>query len=210
MFTGIVEEVGTVADVTPTGLRIEASTALEGTRLGDSIAINGACFTVTSIDKSGSMDGAAFTVDVVPETWRCTGLGELHAGDPVNLERSLPAGGRMGGHFVQGHVDGTGRIARIEADGDAIMVRIEASPELLRYVVQKGFVAIDGISLTVVSCGPESFSVTLIPFTRLHTNFISRKVGDTVNLEVDILAKYVERLLDPDRRPAPEAATGSA
>ena len=192
MFTGIVEEVGTVKEVAPSGLRIVASAALEGAHVGDSTAVNGACLTVTSLEEH------LFSVDVVPETWRRTNLGELRPGDPVNLERSLSFGGRMGGHFVQGHVDGTGRIVEISPDGDAVMVRFEADPGTIRYIVDKGFVAVDGISLTVVGCDERSFSVTLIPFTRANTNFKARKVGDTVNLEVDILAKYVERFLKRD------------
>ncbi len=192
MFTGIVEEVGVVKDVSLTGLRIAAATTLEGAKVGDSTAINGACLTVTS------MGEGQFSVDVVPETWRRTNLGKLHPGDPVNLERSLSFGGRMGGHFVQGHVDGTGRIVEISPDGDAVMVRFEADPGVLRYIVEKGFVSIDGISLTVVGCQSDSFSVTLIPFTRANTTFKERVVGDVVNLEVDILAKYIERFLNRD------------
>ena len=192
MFTGIVEEVGAVKAVSPSGLHVAARTVLVGARLGDSISINGACLTLTSIEVG------AFTVDVVPETWRRTGLGQLRPGDPVNLESALSPTSRMGGHFVQGHVDGTGRVAEIRPDGDAIMVVFEAAPELLRYVVAKGFIAIDGVSLTVVGCNHRTFSVTLIPFTRANTNFKARKVGDMVNLEVDILAKYVERFLNLD------------
>lgn len=196
MFTGIVEEVGTVKARSPSGLRLAAREVLQGTKVGDSIAVNGACLTVTA------MDEASFSVDVVPETWRRTGLGDLRPGDPVNLERSLAAGGRMGGHFVQGHVDGTGRISAITPDGDAIMVRFSAPAEVARYIVQKGFIAVDGVSLTVVASYPDGFSVTLIPVTRANTNFRARKVGDAVNLEVDILAKYVERFLSPDGRQA--------
>ena len=190
MFTGIVEEVGTVKSVSPSGLRIAASATLEGTRVGDSTAINGACLTVTS------MRDGEFSVDVVPETWRRTNLGELRPGDPVNLERPLSFSGRIGGHFVQGHVDGTGHIVEISPDGDAIIVRFEADPAVLRYIVEKGFVAVDGISLTVVGRQERSFTVTLIPFTRANTTFQARVVGDTVNLEADILAKYVERFLN--------------
>ena len=193
MFTGIVEEVGTVKGVSRSGLRIAARTALEGTRVGDSIAINGTCLTVTEIG-----DGL-FSVDVVPETWRRTNLEALGSGDPVNLERPLAFGGRMGGHFVQGHVDGTGRIAQIAAEGDGVMMRLQSDPSILRYIVEKGFIAIDGISLTVVDCDEDSFSVALIPSTLANTNFRARKIGDTVNLEVDILAKYVKRFLQGER-----------
>lgn len=191
MFTGIVEEVGAVEAISSAGLRIGAGHTLHEAKLGDSIAINGACLTMTSIEQG------RFSVDIVPETWRRTSLGDLQLGDPVNLERSVLANGRMGGHFVQGHVDGVGRIVSISPDGDAVMVRFEAAPGIMRYIVQKGFIAIDGVSLTVVNCDRESFSVTLIPFTRANTTFKARKTGDRVNLEVDILAKYVERFLDP-------------
>ena len=187
MFTGIVEEVGEVAEAPGTGLRIRATTVLEDAHLGDSIAINGTCLTVTAIDEGG------FFVDTVPETLRRTNLGELRPGDPVNLERALPAGGRMGGHFVQGHVEGTGRIASIEPDNEALLIRIEAPPEVMRYIVEKGFVTVDGISLTVVSRDDRGFVITIIPFTQAHTNLRVRRTDDTVNLETDILAKYVEQ-----------------
>ncbi len=200
MFTGIVEEVGTVREVKSSGLRINAPMVSKDSSLGESIAVNGTCLTVTSIQ------GNDFTVDVVPETRRRTNLGLLRAGDPVNLERSLTPSSRMGGHFVQGHVDGTGQITAIEADGDAVMVRFTAPREVLRYVVEKGFITIDGISLTVVSCDSDTFSTTLIPFTRANTSFKTRKPGDAVNLEVDILAKYAERFLEPHRLSQPGQA----
>ncbi len=200
MFTGIVEEVGTVGEVKSSGLRINAPMVSKDSSLGESIAVNGTCLTVTSIQ------GNDFTVDVVPETRRRTNLGLLRAGDPVNLERSLTPSSRMGGHFVQGHVDGTGQITAIEADGDAVMVRFTAPGEVLRYVVEKGFITIDGISLTVVSCDSDAFSTTLIPFTRANTNFKTRTPGDAVNLEVDILAKYAERFLEPHRLSQPGQA----
>lgn len=187
MFTGIVEEVGEVFETPGTGLRIRATTVLEDAHLGDSIAINGTCLTVTAIDEGG------FSVDTVPETLRRTNLGELRPGDPVNLERALPAGGRMGGHFVQGHVEGTGRINSIEPENEALLIRIEAPPELMRYIVEKGFITVDGISLTVVSRDDRGFVITIIPFTQANTNLRARRAGDTVNLETDILAKYVEQ-----------------
>jgi riboflavin synthase len=188
MFTGIVEEVGEVVETPGTGLRIRATTVLEDAHLGDSIAINGTCLTVTA------MDGGCFSVDTVPETLRRTNLGELRPGDPVNLERALPVGGRMGGHFVQGHIEGTGRIAAIEPENEALLIRIEAPPEVMRYVVDKGFITVDGISLTVVSRDDMGFVITIIPFTQAQTNLRVRQAGDTVNLETDILAKYVEQL----------------
>ncbi|MCI0769730.1 MAG: riboflavin synthase, partial [Chloroflexi bacterium] len=136
-----------------------------------------------------------FAVDVVPETLRRTNLGELGPGDPVNLERALAFGDRVGGHLVQGHVDEAGRITAIDPDGDALMVRFQAQATLMQYVVEKGFVAVDGVSLTVVECGVDWFTVTLIPVTRANTVLGSKKVGDRVNLESDILAKYVRRQL---------------
>ena len=189
MFTGIVEEVGAVAGVRPGGFSIRASKVLEALDIGDSVSVNGACLTVTDLGPG------SFSVDVVPETLRRTNLGSLSGGSPVNLERGVRAGGRLDGHIVQGHVDATGMIESIREDADAVMVTIEASPSIMRYVVEKGFIAVDGVSLTVVGCDEERFSVTIIPHTRAHTIMGSRKDGDTVNIEVDILAKYVERLV---------------
>ncbi|MCL0102046.1 riboflavin synthase [Dehalococcoidia bacterium] len=189
MFTGIIEEMGIVEEVTPTGLLIAASVCLKGTKVGDSSAVNGACLTVTD------MVNGRFSVDVVPETLRRTNLGKLQSGDQVNLERALTPTTRMGGHFVQGHVDGTGRLSAVIPDGDAVLVKFEIDERIARYIVEKGFIAIDGVSLTVVSAEAASFSVTLIPFTRANTNLGARQLGDEVNLEIDILAKYVERFL---------------
>ena len=146
------------------------------------------CLTVTA------RDGAAFSVDVVPETLRRTNLGRLGVGDPVNLERPVAVGGRLDGHIVQGHVDGTGTIEAVTPDGEALMVSVQAPPSIMRYVVEKGFIAVDGTSLTVVHCDSRRFTITIIPFTRDNTVFGGRQVGDLVNLEIDILAKYVERL----------------
>jgi riboflavin synthase len=192
MFTGIVEEVGEVVETSETGLRIRGPLVLADARLGDSICINGTCLTVTAID------GDTFTVDTVPETQRRTNLGGLAPGAPVNLERALAANGRMGGHFVQGHVEGVGRISAIEEERDALLVRIDAAPAVMRYVVEKGFIAVDGISLTVVSRDDAGFVITIIPYTREHTNLYVRRAGDEVNLETDILAKYVEQLTRKD------------
>jgi riboflavin synthase len=189
MFTGIVEEVGEVVEAKETGLRVRGPLVLADARLGDSICINGACLTVTAID------GDTFTVDTVPETQRRTNLGDLVPGAPVNLERALAANGRMGGHFVQGHVEGVGRIAAMNEEREALLIRIEAAPEVMRYVVEKGFITVDGISLTVVSRDDAGFVITIIPFTRAHTNLRVRQIGDRVNLETDILAKYVEQLV---------------
>ena len=195
MFTGIVEEVGMVAEASDTGLRISADPVMDDLKVSDSICVNGACLTVTRVD------GKTFAVDTVPETLRRTNLGDLGAGDPVNLERPMRADGRFGGHVVQGHVDGTGTVISIEAEGEARNFTFEAPDNVMRYVVEKGFIAVDGASLTVVNCGYRTFSVTVIPYTWNHTVFGSRGPGDMVNLEADIIAKYVERLAAGPRLP---------
>ena len=188
MFTGIIEEVGRVTSAQAGNLVIAASNVLQGTELGESIAVNGVCLTVTNFDAS------SFLVDIMPETLKRTNLGLLHAGDRVNLERSLALGGRMGGHLVPGHVDDTGRVASVMQDGGAMLIRFEAAPEVMRYIVEKGFVAVDGVSLTIVAKDASSFQVSVVDYTREHTTLGSRQVGDLVNLEVDIIAKYVEQL----------------
>ena len=188
MFTGIVEEVGTIRSAGQGRLAIGARKVMPTLEIGGSISVNGACLTVTSLDSE------EFSVDVVPETFRRTNLGRMRSGSRVNLERPLRADGRLDGHIVQGHVDGTGTISEISDDGEALMVRIEVSEELARYVVEKGFIAVDGVSLTVVHCDEAGFSVTVIPHTRDNTVFGFCSVGDAVNIEIDILAKYVERL----------------
>ena len=190
MFTGIVEEVGIVAKISDNGMTVRASKVLEDVKLGDSIAVNGACLTAVNFTKS------EFSVDLSPETMRRTSLGQLSEGSPVNLERALLASDRMGGHIVQGHVDGTGRIMSTKTEGDSIIFRVRVPKRLNRYIVEKGFVAVDGISLTVVKRGASSFTLAVIPYTLKNTNLVSLSVGDRVNLEADILAKYVESLLD--------------
>ena len=204
MFTGIVEEVGLVEAAGGGGLSVGASLVLDDLGLGDSIAVSGVCLTVTRLSDSG------FSVDVVPETLRRTTLGSLGAGDPVNLERSLAANGRFGGHVVQGHVDGTASIESVVPEGEASLVRFAAPPALMRYVVEKGFVAVDGISLTVVDCGERSFRVTLIPYTRENTAMRARREGDRVNIEVDIMAKYVEKLSPSQWSLSPEGEEGES
>jgi riboflavin synthase len=189
MFTGIIEEVGKVTAVKSGSLTIAASSVLQGIELGGSIAVNGVCLTVTSFSTN------SFCVDIMPETFKRTNLGLLSAGDKVNLERPLALVGRLGGHLVQGHVDATGRVASIVWEGGAMLVRFEASPEVMRYVVEKGFIAIDGVSLTAVSKDTSSFQVSIVDYTRRHTTLGMRQVGDLVNLEADIIAKYVERLI---------------
>jgi len=189
MFTGIIEEVGSVTSIELSQLTIAATTVLDKkTKIGDSIAVNGACLTVKTLTPY------SFSVEVMPETLRRTNLGMLHSGDKVNLERAMPVGGRFGGHFVQGHVDGTGKIGAVKQEGNALIMKLDASKEIMRYIVEKGFIAVDGVSLTVVECNPISFSVSLVGITQAETTLGGRKVGDIVNLEVDILAKYVDKL----------------
>jgi riboflavin synthase len=188
MFTGIVEEVGKVISAQSGKLVVGAAETLKEVRLGDSISVNGACLTVTAFTSD------SFSVDVMAETLRRTNLGLLKVGDKVNLERSLALGGRLGGHLVQGHVDGTGKVASVAREDGAMLVRFEASPEVMRYVVEKGFIAVDGVSLTVVSRDARSFPVSLVEYSRKHTTLGSLRAGDVVNLEVDIIAKYVEQL----------------
>lgn len=199
MFTGIVEEVGRVRHVVSGSISgeiaISASTVLEGTKLGDSIAVNGVCLTVTRLLKDG------FTADVMPETLRRTNLGSLKAGDSVDLERAMAAGGRFGGHIVSGHIDGTGSIKSMKNEGNAMWVTIAAAPEILTLIVEKGSICIDGISLTVAAVTGTDFSVSVIPHTGSETILLKKKAGDIVNLENDIIGKYVQRLLHP--QPAP-------
>ena len=188
MFTGIVEEVGIVKSLRPGKLTISATEVLQGTKLGDSLAVNGACLTVNALDSS------SFSVDITPETLHRTNLGSLHSGFRVNLERALLVGGRLGGHLVQGHVDATGKIASLVPAEDSVIARVAAPQTVMHYVVEKGFIAIDGVSLTVVEYDASSLSVSLIPYTRECTTLGSRKIGESVNLEVDIIAKYVEKV----------------
>jgi len=192
MFTGIIEEVGKVRAARPDKLTIAAQKVLEDTRPGDSMAVNGVCLTVTALSPD------SFAVEVMPETLRRTNLGALRSGDGVNLERPLAVGGRFGGHFVQGHVDGVGRVRSVMLQGEALLLKFEALPEIMRYVVEKGFIAVDGVSLTVVKCNSTSFGVSLVRYTLENTTLGVRRPGDTVNLEVDIIAKYVERLREGD------------
>ncbi len=193
MFTGIIEETGSVARVLQGGtsgeIRINASYVLEGTKLGDSIAVNGVCLTVTGLYDDG------FTADVMPETLRRSNLGMLRSGDRVNLERAMAADGRFGGHIVSGHIDGTGEIVSLRNEGNAVWVRIRAKEEILALIVEKGSITIDGISLTVATLGTDHFEVSIIPHTGQQTTLLKKKPGDKVNLENDIIGKYVQRLL---------------
>ncbi len=189
MFTGIVEEVGSVVSISSNGLTVRAEKVMSDLKLGDSIAVNGACLTAVSISE------AEFSVDLSPETMRRTSLGDLSEGGTVNLERALLASDRMGGHIVQGHVDGTGRVTSTREDGDSIIFGVRTPKRLMPYIVEKGFIAVDGISLTVVKVGTSSFTLAVIPYTLRNTNLETLSVGARVNLEADILAKYVENLL---------------
>lgn len=192
MFTGIIEEAGQIEAFAPAAdawkLRIRATTTLAGCALGDSIAVNGCCLTVTRFDQGG------FEFDVLEETRRVTGLAALAAGAPVNLERALAFGGKLGGHFVTGHVDGTGVIEVFEPRGRDHFLRVRGPEGCGRYLITKGSVAIDGISLTVAEVAGDEFAVWLIPTTLAVTNLHTRRVGDRVNLEFDLLGKYVEKL----------------
>lgn len=193
MFTGLVEELGRVKQI-QSGARsiqiaISARKVLEGVRIGDSIAVNGVCLTVTTFSKD------YFAADVMPETMKQSSLGALKANSPVNLERALQLGDRLGGHIVSGHIDGQGKIRSKQTDDNAVIVTIEAPNDVMRYVVKKGSIAIDGISLTVVDCGSDWFSVSLIPHTAKVTVIGYKNPGDLVNLETDILGRYVEKML---------------
>ena len=203
MFTGIVEEIGTIRAVRRGGhssvLSIEASTILPDLKIGDSVAVNGVCLTTTSRDEGG------FTADVMHETLNRSSLGTLTAGGHVNLERAMAADGRFGGHIVSGHIDGVGRISAIQKDDNAIWYTVEAAPSLLRYVVEKGSITIDGVSLTVAAVGETWFSISAIPHTVAVTILGEKRAGDTVNLETDIIGKYVEKLLRPEPETQPQS-----
>lgn len=197
MFTGIIEEVGKVKSITRGSrsilLEVEAGRVLEGTKLGDSIATNGVCLTVTSLSDRG------FKADVMPETMQRSNLGLLKPGSAVNLERALCLNSRLGGHLVAGHVDGTGRILDREQDDNAVWITIGTSARILRYVLEKGSVAIDGISLTVAYVDEAVFKVSVIPHTLQQTTLAQKRVGEVVNLENDMIARYVEKLLGKEK-----------
>ena len=193
MFTGIIEEIGHVKSLHRGAksftLEVEADVVMQGTQVGDSIATNGVCLTVTSLT------GHGFTADVMPETVQRTALGELKAGSPVNLERALSLQTRLGGHIVSGHIDGTGRISDRRQDDNALWLTVECDYRLLRYIIEKGSITIQGVSLTVARVDSKSFAVSLIPHTQAATTLHAARIGDLVNLENDIIAKYVEKLL---------------
>jgi riboflavin synthase len=189
MFTGLVREVGTVSSMNGGRLTIDAPETARGVQLGDSVAIDGVCLTVVAFN------GATLSFDAVPETLSRTALGTLDQGSRVNLEPALRAGDALGGHYVQGHVDGVGSVQSVEPEGDGRRVRFEASAELLKYIVEKGSIAIQGTSLTVAAVDDTWFEVALIPHTLQATTLGELEPGQTVNLETDVLAKYVEKLL---------------
>lgn len=193
MYTGIIEELGTIKRIALSGssgqITVNAKKTLEGTKIGDSIAVNGICLTVTSLQGDG------FTADVMAETVRRSSLSNAGNGDFVNLERAMAADGRFGGHIVSGHIDGTGKIKTYRKEENAVWVEIETTPEVLRLIVEKGSICIDGISLTVASVSHTGFQVSVIPHTGEETTLLKKRPGDLVNLENDVVGKYVEKLL---------------
>ncbi len=193
MFTGIIEEMGTIRQIakgtSSAVLTIEGEKIFDDLKLGDSVAVNGVCLTASSIS------GNSFTADVMHETLRRSSLGKLNIGSRVNMERAMPLNGRFGGHIVSGHIDGTGVITNIKTDDNAILYTVGTDPHLLRYIIPKGSIAIDGISLTVAELGETWFQVSIIPHTATETILSEKKVGDMVNLENDLIGKYVEKLL---------------
>ena len=198
MFTGIIEELGTIKRIALSGssgqVTIQARKVLEGTKVGDSIAVNGICLTVTSLRPDG------FTADVMAETVRRSSLSQAGNGDPVNLERAMAADGRFGGHIVSGHIDGTGKIVQYRKEENAVWVEVETSGDLLRLIVEKGSICMDGISLTVAAVGNSSFQVSVIPHTGEETTLLKKRAGSLVNLETDIIGKYVEKLIKTERQ----------
>lgn len=207
MFTGIIEEIGSVANIQHTGdsfvLTIEANKVLADVHLGDSIAVNGVCLTVTSFSKN------RFTVDVMPETVKATSLKIVKRGSKVNLERAMAAGGRFGGHFVAGHVDGVGVIKGKKQLENAVYYEIEAAPELLRYIILKGSVAVDGTSLTVFGVSDDSFTLSLIPLTLSETILGMKSTGDIVNIECDMIGKYVGHFLNNQTKVNPKRSSNN-
>lgn len=193
MFTGIVEEMGSIHSIAKGSksavLTIVADKVLKGSKVGDSIAVNGVCLTVTTIA------AGQFTADVMAETLRRSSLGRLTRGSKVNLERAMAVDGRFGGHIVAGHIDGTGTVVSMTPEDNAVWVEIQTTQSILKYIVEKGSIAIDGISLTVAKVTDQSFSVSVIPHTGTETTLLCKKAGDIVNLENDIIGKYVERLM---------------
>lgn len=205
MFTGIIEELGTIRGVSLTKdggeLQIDATTVLGGTKLGDSIAVNGTCLTVTKLEKDG------FTAFVMAESLRRTNLGNLKRGSVVHLERAMAADGRFGGHMVTGHIDGQGTFLSQKPEGQAVVLTIGADPEILSGIVEKGSIAIDGTSLTVMDVGKDSFRVGIIPHTGGHTALLDRPKGYACNLETDVIGKYIQKFLAKNTESAPKKST---
>ena len=205
MFTGIIEELGTIRGVSLTKdggeLQIAATTVLGGTKLGDSIAVNGTCLTVTKLEKDG------FTAFVMAESLRRTNLGNLKRGSVVHLERAMAADGRFGGHMVTGHIDGQGTFLSQKSEGQAVVLTIVADPEILSGIVEKGSIAIDGTSLTVMDVGKDSFRVGIIPHTGGHTALLDRPKGYACNLETDVIGKYIQKFLAKNTEPTPKKST---
>ena len=206
IFTGIIEELGVVKSIAINGasgcITIIAKKVLEGTQLGDSIAVNGTCLTVTSINSDG------FSADVMAETVKRTSLSQVGKGDLVNLERAMILNGRLGGHIVSGHIDGTGTITKYTKEENAIWVTIKAPDEILDLIVEKGSICIDGISLTVATVSDQDFQVSIIPHTAKETTLIHKKVGSLVNLENDIVGKYIKKLMENNQEEQAKKASG--
>jgi riboflavin synthase len=194
MFTGLVEEVGKVISIGNGTLKVAANTVTEDVKIGDSIAVNGICLTVTSYTED------SFTVDVMPETVQRTALQQLSKDSEVNLERAMSANGRFGGHIVSGHIDGVGKVTGYKADGNAVWITVTTDNQLLRHIAPKGSITIDGVSLTVVDSLSDCFTVSLIPHTSSVTTLTSHKTGDIVNLETDVIAKYIDHILSFDKQ----------
>lgn len=203
MFTGIIEETGIVRGIKTkpdsSALIISGEVIFDDLKLGDSVAVNGVCLTVSELS------GKTFTADVMHETLSRSSVGSLKEGSRVNLERAMPANGRFGGHIVSGHIDGTGVIADIKKDGNAVLYKIKAPEKIMKYIVEKGSVAIDGVSLTVTDTGPDSFGVSIIPHTSVFTILSEKSPGDTVNLENDIIGKYIEKLIGFEQAVKPDS-----
>ena len=193
MFTGIIEEIGSIQGIQKgaksSALTIQGNKIFDDLRIGDSVAVNGVCLTAASCNKN------SFTADVMHETLQRSAIGALKAGSRVNLERAMPANGRFGGHIVSGHIDGTGEIIKIKRDDNAVWFTIKAADKIMKYIIEKGSIAIDGTSLTVAEVSTVSFSVSIIPHTAKSTIISERSVGDTVNLENDTVGKYIEKLM---------------
>jgi riboflavin synthase len=194
LFTGIVQEAGSIVSVSADRLTVGAGESLKGIELGGSIAVNGACLTVTAFN------ARTFTAEVMPETLKRTNLGLLKVGDKVNLERPLAFNGEIGGHLVQGHVDGTGKVAQVIPEGGAVLMRFQAGAGVMKYIVPKGFIAVDGTSLTVTDKDDDTFSVSIVGYTKEHTILAGKKAGDIVNLEADIIGKYVAEYNKPSNK----------